>query len=434
VLISLAATARAADRPNILLILVDDLGYTNLSSYGATDLRTPHIDRLVSRGMRFDNFYANSCVCSPTRAALLTGRYPDLVGVPGVIRTHADQNFGHLRPDAILLPTILARAGYDTALVGKWHLGLSSPNLPNDRGFAHFHGFLGDMMDNYQTHLRHDINYLRRDAKTIEPKGHATDLFTDWACDYLRTRRGGRPFFLELSYNAPHTPLEPPDEWLARVQQRDPNLSPQRAKLIALIEHLDDGIGRALKVLDEAGLAKNTLVLFTSDNGGPLLGGHNANPPYRDGKGSLYEGGLRVPFAAVWPERIAPGSRTDRIALTMDLFPTLCDAADAKFEHTIDGRSFLPTLLGRSQPPDVRDLFFTYREGGKQLGKTKDAVRRGDWKLIHPSPFAPLELYNLKLDPAERQNVAAKEPKIVNDLSAALRTHVQRRGSVRWQK
>jgi arylsulfatase A-like enzyme len=281
-----------ASPPNILLILVDDLGYANLSSYGGTDLRTPHIDRLVGRGMRFDNFYANSCVCSPTRAALLTGRYPDLVGVPGVIRTHADQNFGYLRHDAVLLPQVLARAGYDPALVGKWHLGLSSPNLPNERGFSHFHGFLGDMMDDYRTHLRHGFNYMRRNAETIKPKGHATDLFTDWACDYLRGRRGKRPFFLEVCYNAPHTPLEPPDDWLARVRKRDPKLVPQRARLVALIEHLDDGIGRVLKALDESGLGENTLVVFTSDNGGPLLGGHNANRPFRDGKGSLYEGGL----------------------------------------------------------------------------------------------------------------------------------------------
>ena len=426
-------SARAAP-PNILLILVDDLGYTNLSSYGATDLRTPNVDRLIARGMRFDNFYANSCVCSPTRAALLAGRYPDLVGVPGVIRTHADQNFGYLRADAVLLPQLLARAGYDTALVGKWHLGLSSPNLPNERGFTHFHGFLGDMMDNYQTHLRHEINYLRRNAETIQPQGHASDLFTEWACDYLRQRTDQRPFFLYLAYNAPHAPLEPPDEWLARVQKREPKLSPQRARLIALIEHLDDGIGRVLKTLDETGLAKNTLVLFTSDNGGPLLGGHNSNPPFRDGKGSLYEGGLRVPFAAAWPDRIAPGSRTDRIALSMDIFPTLCEAARAKFQHAIDGRSFLPTLLGRAQPAEKRDLFFTYREGGKQLAKTKDAVRRGDWKLIHPSPLAPLELYNLKPDPAEGNNVAAKHPKIVDELSTTLRKHLQRRGAVPWQK
>jgi arylsulfatase A-like enzyme len=424
--------------PNILLILADDLGYSNLSCYGGTDLRTPNIDRLVARGMRFDNFYANSCVCSPTRAALLTGRYPDRVGVPGVIRTHADQNFGYLRADAVLLPQLLARAGYDTALVGKWHLGLSSPNLPNERGFAHFHGFLGDMMDDYRTHLRHEINYLRKNADTIQPTGHATDLFTDWACDYLRRQTAKRPFFLYLAYNAPHTPLEPPQDWLHRVQKREPKLSAQRARLVALIEHLDDGIGRVLKTLDETGLSQNTLVVFTSDNGGPLLGGHNANPPFRDGKGSLYEGGLRVPLVAAWPERISPASRSDRVALSMDVFPTLCEAAGVKpsapGESAIDGRSFYPTLLGKAQLPDQRDLYFTYREGGKQLAKTKDAVRRGDWKLIHPGPFAPLELYNLKLDPAEGNNVAAKHPKIVDELSAVLRTHIQRRGAVPWQK
>ncbi|MBN1362975.1 MAG: sulfatase-like hydrolase/transferase, partial [Sedimentisphaerales bacterium] len=271
-------------KPNIIVILVDDLGYGDLSSYGATDLKTPNIDTLMESGMRFDRFYANCPVCSPTRAALLTGRYPDLVGVPGVIRTHLKDNWGFLSPHAVLLPQLLKRAGYHTAIVGKWHLGLTSPNRPNERGFDHFHGFLGDMMDDYYSHRRHDINYMRLDDTEIDPEGHATDLFTDWAIDYLRQRaQAKQPFFLYVAYNAPHTPIQPPDEWLERVRQRERGISDRRAKLVALIEHLDAGIGKVMDAVRQAGLSDNTLIVFTSDNGGQLGVGAN-NGALRAGK------------------------------------------------------------------------------------------------------------------------------------------------------
>ena len=285
-----AAASAAGGKPNILVILADDLGYGDLSSYGATDIKSPNIDGLVAAGIRFDCFYANCPVCSPTRASLMTGRYPDLVGVPGVIRTHLADNWGYLLPQAVLLPQMLKRAGYHTALVGKWHLGLASPNTPNERGFDHFHGFLGDMMDDYYNHRRHGFNYLRLNDKEIDPQGHATDLFTQWAIDYLRDRstksvrvegvppsdRGQdardtrQPFFLYLAYNAPHAPIQPPQEWLDRVKQREPGISERRAKLAALVEHLDAGIGKVLAALKETGLSDNTLVIFTSDNGGQL--------------------------------------------------------------------------------------------------------------------------------------------------------------------
>jgi len=241
---------------NILMILVDDLGYGDLSSYGATDLKTPHIDQLVAEGMRFDNFYANCPVCSPTRASLLSGRYPDLVGVPGVIRTHMTNNWGYLAPQAVLLPKLLEPAGYHTAIVGKWHLGLASPNTPNERGFDHFQGYLGDMMDDYYKHRRHGINYMRLDDKEIDPPGHATDLFTQWAIDYIRSRaKKNQPFFLYLAYNAPHTPIQPPIEWIERVKKREPGISDKRAKLVALIEHLDDGIGKVISALKDCGIS-----------------------------------------------------------------------------------------------------------------------------------------------------------------------------------
>ena len=422
-------------QPNIIFILVDDLGYGDLSSYGAEDLRTQHIDNLMAAGMRFDNFYANCPVCSPTRAAVLTGRYPDLVGVPGVIRTHARNNWGYLFPDAILLPRILKRAGYHTGMVGKWHLGLESPNTPTKHGFDHFHGFLGDMMDDYYTHRRHGNNYMRRGEEEIDPEGHATELFTQWAVEYLQERAGSeQPFFLYLAYNAPHTPIQPPEEWLERVRQREKGIDEKRARLVALIEHLDDGIGKVIRALRESGAEDNTLVIFTSDNGGQL-NVRASNGSLRGGKQEMYEGGIRVPTCAVWPGVIEPGSRSDRVALTMDLFPTISGAAGAGFDHQIDGRSILPTLLGKTQPPEERFLFWMRREGGNRfMGKTIWAVRRGDWKLLQNSPMGPFELYNLKDDPQEEHDLADRNREQFNELAAALREHIQKGGAVPWQK
>ncbi|HUS93430.1 MAG TPA: sulfatase [Phycisphaerae bacterium] len=434
----LLAAEGDAPRPNILMILVDDLGYGDLSGYGAKDMRTPHVDALAAGGMRFRNFYANCPVCSPTRAALLTGRYPALVGVPGVIRTHDGDNWGHLSREAVLLPEALRKAGYDTAIVGKWHLGLASPNTPNDRGFDHFHGFLGDMMDDYHTHRRHGINYLRLDRQEIDPKGHATDLFTQWAVEYLQGRKGkAKPFFLYLAYNAPHTPIQPPAEWLAKVQKRQPDLPAGRAKLVALIEHMDDGIGQVTAALKQAGLADSTLVIFSSDNGGQSGVGAN-NGPTRAGKGTMYEGGLRVPTCAVWPGKIARGVETDRVALTMDLYPTILEAAGAAnlCPKDIEGRSVLPLLLGREMPAEDRMLFFTRREGGPHKGGTSDAVIAGGWKLLRNLPGAKLELYNLRDDPREQRNLAAgtDRPAVYDRLAQALEDYVRRHNAVPWRR
>ena len=243
--------------------------------------------------MRFDYFYANCPVCSPTRASLMTGRYPDHVGVPGVIRTYATDNWGYLDPEAILLPEKLNEVGYHTALIGKWHLGLASPNTPTERGFDFFHGWLGDMMDDYWKKRRHEINYMRHNQDSIDPEGHATDLFTQWSVDYIKEQAPkAEPFFLYLAYNAPHFPVQPPEDWLAKVKEREPQLSEKRAKLVAFIEHLDDGIGQVIQALKESGEYDNTIIIFTSDNGG-LLRDEANNGPLRDGKQAVYEGGLR---------------------------------------------------------------------------------------------------------------------------------------------
>jgi arylsulfatase A-like enzyme len=276
---------------------------------------------------------------------------------------------------------------------------------------------------------------MRRGTKEIDPEGHATDLFTEWACDYLLDRKTRTsPFFLYLAYNAPHTPIQPPQDWLERVMARDPGIDPKRAKLVALIEHMDDGIGKVIKVLSETGLAADTLVIFVSDNGGQLSVGAD-NGALRDGKQSMYEGGLKVPACAVWPEKIAANRSSQRIVLTMDLFATIAEVAGVQVEHTIEGRTILPTLLGEDQPAEQRDLFFHRREGGERYGGlTTHAVRRGDWKLLQNSPFAPLELYNLKQDPLEEHDLAASNRRVYRELLAALRLQIQRGGAVPWQR
>lgn len=428
-----ASAADTASAPNVLVILADDLGRGEYSAFGTKDIRTPHIDRLFREGMSCDNFFANSCVCSPTRAALLTGCYPDRVGVPGVIRDVERNSWGHLSQNAVLLPKLLKPAGYHTAIVGKWHLGLESPNTPLDRGFDFFHGFLGDMMDDYVTHRRGGENYMRYDREIIDPAGHATDLFTEWACQAVRARAAaGQPFFLYLAYNAPHGPLQPTQEWLERVRKREPQLTGNRLKLVALIEHMDEGIGRVLQAVEQAGASQNTLIIFTSDNGGPL-GAGSVNGPHRSGKTHMYEGGLRVPFAAYWPGTIAPGRASGRQALTMDLFPTIAEAAGLPAPEGIDGVSFLPTLLGKEQAEADRDVYFVYREGGPYLGRQTQAVRKGDWKLVLDDPFGPAELFNLKADPKETTNVAGRERAVFNRLAGLLRAHTQRAGAVPWR-
>lgn len=425
--------SHAAERPNFLLIFTDDHGYGDVSAYHPSDVRTPNIDRIGSEGMLFTTMRANCTVCSPSRAALLTGRYADRVGVPGVIRTQPENSWGYFKPGVPTLADELKKAGYHTGLIGKWHLGLESPNLPNERGFELFHGFLGDMMDSFTTHLRHGNNYLRRNREVIEPQGHATDLFSEWAADYLRERaKAKQPFFLYLAYNAPHFPIEPPAEWLAKVKARAPQLAEQRAKNVAFVEHLDDRIGRVLAVLEESGLAQNTVVVFTADNGGSLPHAQN-NDPWRGGKQDHYEGGLRVPFLVRWPARIKPGSRSDYAGLNFDLFPTFVELAGGQPSPELDAVSLVPLLAGGTLPAP-RELYFVRREGGLQYGgKSYEAIIRGDWKLMQNDPFSPLELYNLKTDPQEKTNLAATNQKIVSELGIALRQHIRRGGATPWQ-
>lgn len=427
--------AQQSDRPNVLIILTDDQGYHDVSYYGVGDLQTPNIDQLAAEGMRFDNFYANSSVCAPTRAALLSGQYQDFVGVPGVIRTHPENNWGYLDPDAVMLPSVMQEHGYHTALVGKWHVGLESPNIPNDRGFDHFHGWLGDMMDDYWEHRRHGINYMRLNREKIDPEGHATDLFTDWSIDYLNERANEEgPFLLYLAYNAPHFPVQPPEDWLEKVKEREPEIHETRANLVAFIEHMDAGIGEVIQTLKDNGQYENTIIIFTSDNGGHRPSMAN-NGPLRGAKQSMYEGGLKVPAVVTWPAKIAPDTSTDRIALTMDIFPTLFEAAGISYDGPVNGKSFLPTLLGEEQPTRMEPLYFSRREGGTRYGGlTIQAIRHGDWKLLQNSPFSPQELYNLANDPTEEHNRIHDNPQKYKELNNIMQEFIQKGGQVPWQR
>ena len=424
----------AQGRPNFLIILTDDQGYGDVSTYGAADVRTPNIDRIAREGMLFTAMRANGTVCSPTRAALLTGRYADRVGVPGVIRSNPRDSWGYFDPRVPTLANLLGGAGYHTALIGKWHLGLDTPNLPNERGFDHFHGFLGDMMDGYTTHLRDGKNHMRHNRKVITPTGHATELFSDWAAEYLRGRATvkDQPFFLYLAYNAPHFPIEPPAAWLAKVRKRDPGMKEDRARSVAFVEHLDDNIGRVLAALDESGLAQNTVLAFTADNGGSLPHAQN-NAPWRGGKQDHYDGGLRVPFMVRWPAGIKPGSRSDHAGLVFDLFPTFAELAKAPPAADLDARSLLPVFRG-VETTGSRDLYFVRREGGPKFGgKAYEALVRGDWKLLRNDPFSPYELYDIRQDPRETNNLASAKPEKFNELSAAIRLHIQRGGATPWR-
>ena len=435
--ITLLASAKSTEQPNVLVIMVDDLGYADLSSYGSTDMQTPHLDKLVSEGMRFNEFYANSCVCSPTRAAFLTGRFPESVGMRGVNRLHRDDSWGYLDPEAIMLPSLFQQAGYHTSLIGKWHLGITRENRPNQRGFEEFHGMLLGMMDDYWEHTRQGMEQMRWNEIPIFPEGHGTDLITDWSIASLKRRaQSDQPFFQFLAYNAPHFPVQPPPAWLKRVKEREPDISETRALMVAFVEHLDYAIGQVLKAVDELGLRDNTIVFFTSDNGGLLSVGSN-NGDLRSGKTHMYEGGLKVPAFVRWPERIKAGQVTDFRALTMDILPTMAELCGFSIPHQIDGQSFAKLLQSGDQQAFEREVSHIWLE----KDKTREYIRVGDWKLLNDQ-WQPegdrvgvhYELYNIREDPGEENNLADSMPEKAQELSGKLEAHIVKAQQIEWKR
>jgi arylsulfatase A-like enzyme len=423
---------QAAALPNIVFIMADDLGFGDLSSYGATEMRTPNIDSIAERGVRMTHYYANSTVCSPTRAALMTGKFSDLAGVPGVVRPDSNDSYGYLDPALDLMPSYLKKKGYTTALIGKWHLGLSSPNLPNERGFDLYRGHLSGMMD-YYTHEHHDVSYLRHDETPIAVHGHATDLFSDWAVEYLQQQQDSdTPFFLYLAYTAPHSPIQPPEEYVSRVQARDPEPDDKRAKFAALVEHMDDGIGRVLDALKATGQLQDTLVVFVSDNGGAEWFGAD-NGRLRGGKQELFEGGIRVPGMAMWPGHIEPGTTRDDVLLTMDWLPTFAALFGLDVAHEMDGRDISAALLGGDAPANDRTLVWVRREGRDMMGIPHYAVRQGDYKLVVNHPFEQPLLFNIAEDPYEQNPIDMQGNRIARELEDLLQEHIIESGRVPWR-
>ncbi len=426
----ICAFVSLAQQPNIVFILVDDLGYGDLSCYGAKDLYTPNIDELCEDGVKFTRAYANSTVCSPSRAAILTGDYPDMVGVPGVIRDMPHNTWGNLSDTAIFLPEELKALSYNTALIGKWHLGYESPDLPNDRGFDNFKGFVGDMMDDYYTHLRANVNWMRENTTEIIPQGHATDLFSRWASDYiLQQSETEDPYFLYLAYNAPHDPVQPPVVWLEKVQEREPQASLKRQKMIAFIEHLDASVGQVLNAIEKSGEAENTIVIFTSDNGGALNYGAS-NAPLKGGKGDLYEGGIRIPCIVSWPGMIEPAVVKQPIIL-MDFYPTLIELAGGDLQHELPSLSIGNLLKGKSVNVENRELIFMRREGHRYGGRIYYAIIDGEYKLMQNSPFEPYQLFQLKEDSMLEELV--DHPVKRKELLKSLTKHIQKTGRIKWQ-
>ena len=354
---------------------------------------------------------------------------------PGLVRDTEKDNWGYLLPGVQFLPELLKKANYQTAIIGKWNLGLESPNLPNDKGFDQFYGFLDDMMDDYYSHLRNGKNFMRINEQVVDPKGHATEIFTNWALDYLQIQKDKKdPFFLYLAYNAPHVPIQPPKEWLDKVKKREPDISEKRANIVALIEHLDYNIGLILHKLESNNMLDNTLIIFTSDNGGQLLAGAN-NGPYRGGKQEMYEGGIREPAGLMWKNKIKPNQVSDNFVVMMDMLPTLCELAEVKIDHPVDGMSIMPILRGEKQITDDRLVYFVRREGNLNYGGLAYyAARLGNLKILQNTPWEPMQYFDIYNDPFEKQPLDKKGDKNYEQLFMNLTEHIRIAGAIPWEK
>ena len=413
------AKAQGTSRPNIVLIMTDDAGYGDFGSYGAPDVRTPHIDAIGREGVRLTDFYANGATCTPTRAALITGRYQQRLGfeLPLGAMGPADRERG-LVPTEWSLPRLLKQRGYATALVGKWHLGWKPQFGPRAHGFDHFFGFKSGFTDYYQHTAGGDAPDRRdlfEDEQLVDVPGYMTDLITERSVAFIE-RNAGRPFFLDVAYNAPHWPYQRPDA-PSHARDNGRHLSPMdsatstRADYVAMLERVDDGVGEILRTLDRLGLKQNTLVIFTNDNGGEWL---SHGGPLFHHKGSVWEGGIRVPALVRWPARIPPNQVSAQVGITMDFTATILAAAGsappAAARH--EGVDLLPWLT-RERGPSDRTLFWRVTAPRQQT-----AVRSGKWKLVFDAN-RPM-LFDLEADIGERANLAAARPDVVRRLAALL--------------
>jgi arylsulfatase A-like enzyme len=419
-------TRTPARKPNFIVFLADDLGCHDLGAWGAADLKTPHIDALAASGARFTNWYAASPVCAPSRATLLTGRYPIRAGVP--------DNGPALRSSEQTIASLLKPAGYTTGIFGKWHLGDTPDTVPNAHGFDRFVGFHGGCID-YYSHRYYwgeprSVNYhdfWRDRTEAFEDGQYATELFAREAAQFVRDN-SANPFFLYVPFNGVHYPMHAPKKYLDRF----PNLKPERRMYAAMASAVDDGVGLVMRTLREHRLTENTLVFFTADNGAtresraglnqkPATAGSNL--PFRGNKFSAFDGGMHVPMIMSWPGTIPNGQVLSPIGNHLDLLPTICTAADVPVpaDRTIDGFDALPLALAGA--PSKHEAIF-WSSGG-QL-----AVRRGSWKLVKngrtfdgvPGGAKPLEgedalfLSNVDEDPSESKNLRRQNPALLDEL------------------
>ncbi len=438
-IVVLSTSPLAAAQPNVVLIVIDDLGWADLSCYGSKLHKTPQIDKLAAGGMRFTQAYAACPVCSPTRAAIMTGKWPARLHLTDWLPGRGNQPGQKLaRPqirqalplEEVTLAEMFRAAGYATASIGKWHLGGAGFG-PREQGFAlNIAGDQGGSPPGYfAPNLRTNAKGKTTGRRLVGLENAAdgsylTDLLNAAAIQFIEQQKD-RPFFLYLPHYTVHIPLQAKQELITkyppagefRGQQNNPVYA-------AMLESLDDGIGRILARLDELKLAENTIVIFTSDNGGlATLEGANtpatSNAPLREGKGHLYEGGIRVPLIVRWPATIASGGTSDELASSVDLLPTLAELCGIQIEQAVDGASIAPLLKGTGKPQRAA-LYWHYPHYSNQLSKPGGAIRTGDWKLIEFYENGRRELFNVGTDMRESRNLAAQEPARVEELAQLL--------------
>ena len=414
--------APTARRPNVIIIYTDDQGSVDLGCYGATDLKTPHMDSLAARGVRFTQFYAAAPVCSPSRAGLLTGRFPVRAGVPGNVSSKRG-NPG-MPADQVIFPEMLRKAGYAAAHIGKWHLGYTPSTMPNGQGFDFSFGHMGGCIDNYSHFFywngpnRHD---LWRQGKQVYADGDYFPALMVAEASQFMTAHRDQPFFIYFAMNMPHYPYQGHAQWLRYYQNK--GVPYPRTLYNAFVSTQDDYIGQLLTKVDQLGLRQDTIVIFQSDHGHSTeqrahFGGGSAGP-YRGAKFSLFEGGIRVPAIISWPGQLPEGHVRKQIAHSCDWMPTVADLCRVDIEeHDFDGMS-LVDVIQREGPSPHEVLHWT-------IGNSW-AVRTGDWKLLSKprdtsqgpakGPVAPLFLANLADDVSEQQNSAEAHPQVVDRLT-----------------
>ncbi len=422
-----AATALAAaapieaqsPKPNIVLIITDDMGYADLGVYGAKDIRTPNIDRLAKDGVRFTDFYANATTCSPTRAGLISGRYQQRYGVEQPLSADGaipDAGEHGLDASPTSLPRLLKNGGYATALVGKWHLGYAPTQSPLAHGFDYFFGLKSGYHDYWHHNDSRGAPDLWENDARVEATGYSTDLIANKAIAFIDQHKA-QPFFIDVAFNAPHWPFQRPDTpsraaGNARFLKPADSLTSTRADYVSMVESLDANVGRVLSALERAGVAQNTIVIFTNDNGGEWL---SDNSPLFNRKWTTWEGGIRVPAIVRWPGRIRAGTTTSQVAITMDLTASVLAASGANVpaDAKLDGINLFPILTG-TQPVASRTLFWR----SVQPVRNMRAVRDGDNKIVIEGNH--LFLYDVRRDPGERNDMARLKPKLARAMKLKL--------------